>query len=131
MSEVDHLREIAAIFRDDDQPENASVVERCAVLRANLERLAARWEDSALWEGMVTISGPFAQTLRRVLSGETPPDPGGEWPATHDASLTRPAVMPTKPHDWRNQGGKPLHLQQMGRITTSAQFDALAIPPKL
>lgn len=50
-------------------------------LRANLERLAQRWQQSAdeimdLSDG--DLDGAITD-LRRVLSGETPPAPGEEW----------------------------------------------------
>lgn len=61
----------AAFDADPNQPVESVL----AILRANFERLAARF----LYMDMMAFQCA-ADDLRRVLAGETPPEPGANWP---------------------------------------------------
>ncbi len=72
------------MVRDEWCAEYTRTRDELASLRQSLERLAARWEEEvSQCGGPVTITMATvhcnALQLRRVLSGETPPEPGVEW----------------------------------------------------
>jgi hypothetical protein len=75
-----------------------------SALRANLERLAARWAQQ---ETTATPQTALycVRGLRRVLAGETPPAPGQPWPA---AAAVGPAALD-------EHGGGPSLADVMGR----------------
>lgn len=67
-------------LEQNDRPENSE--DKLTTLRANLERLAERWEEERTECGTHESHGLMGSMLtdfERVLAGETPPETGKEW----------------------------------------------------
>lgn len=88
-----------------------------AQLRANLERLAARWsgqaEDGAGPRAIINVYNVLGK-LRRVLAGQTPPEPGQPWPACEHV------------HEWTDEPGV-VRCRKCGEVSRAGpQHDVAA-----
>lgn len=106
-------------------------------LRANLERLVARWDSIDGWSQAPGATHEMAKVVRRVLAGETPPEPGQDWPAVPAPTMDLAALdvhaggpipmfagsgeFKREFFPWHGEGTRP---------TTSGEFDALATGPQ-
>jgi len=81
------------------------------------ERGEAR-EHANEYKQLLQESEADCKALADAVEGLATESVDGDYEPAPSPAAVEPVRLPTKPHDWRNQGAKPPHLQQLGGIRT-------------